>query len=111
MRSSADRYISQRVESHREELQQRRGEETQQELDDLEADVEVERERIETFISEYERKAEAGTDMDIAIRKQRTRLSKVEDRIEKQRRELQRKAQTISMAPEVKNLSLTLPIS
>jgi superfamily II DNA or RNA helicase len=111
MRSSADWYISQRVESHREELQQRRSEETQQELDDLESYVEAERERIETFISEYERKAEAGTDMDIAIRKQRTRLSKVEDRIEKRRRELQRKAQIISMAPEVENLSLTLPIS
>lgn len=111
MRSSAERYISQRVESRRNELQRRRKEETQQELDDLEAYAEAERERIETFITEYERKAEAGTDMDIAIQKQRNRLSKLEERIEKRRSELRRKAQIISVAPEVENLCLTLPIN
>jgi len=110
MRSSADRYISQRVESRRDELQKRRREETQQELEDLEAYAESERERIETFIAEYERKAEAGTDMDIAIRGQRNRLSKLEDRIEQRRQELQRKAQVISLAPEIENLCLTLSI-
>jgi len=110
MRSSADRYISQRVESRRDELQRRRREETQQELEDLEAYAESERERIETFIAEYERKAEAGTDMDIAIRGQRDRLSKLEDRIEQRRQELQRKAQVISLAPEIENLCLTLSI-
>jgi len=110
IRTSADRYISQRVESLRDELQQRRREETQQELDDLEAYAEAERERIETFIADYERKAEAGTDMDIAIRRQRDRLSKLEERIEKRRRELRRKAQVISLAPEVENVCLTLPI-
>ncbi|GGN94938.1 helicase-related protein [Haloarcula pellucida] len=110
MRSSADRYISQRVESRRDELQKRRREETQQELADLEAYAESERERIETFIADYERKAEAGTDMDIAIRRQRDRLSKLEDRIERRRQELQRKAQVISLAPEIENLCLTLSI-
>jgi superfamily II DNA or RNA helicase len=110
MRSSAERYVSQRVESRRDELQKRRRNETQEELDDLEAYAEAERERIEMFISEYERKAEAGSDMDIAIRRQRDRLSKLEDRIEKRRRELQRKAQVISLAPEVENICLALSI-
>ncbi|MFC7074184.1 helicase-related protein [Halovenus rubra] len=110
MRSSADRYISQRVESRRDDLQKRRHEETQQELDDLEAYAESERERIETFIAEYERKAEAGSDMDIAIRGQRERLNKLEQRIETRRQELQRKAQVISLAPEIENLCLVLPI-
>ncbi|WP_254526159.1 helicase-related protein [Natrinema caseinilyticum] len=110
MRSSADRYISQRVESRRDDLQKRRREETQQELEDLEAYAESERERIETFIADYERKAEAGTDMDIAIRRQRDRLSKLEERIEQRRQELQRKAQVISLAPEIENLCLTLSI-
>ena len=45
MRTSADRYVSQRVESRRDKLQERRREETQQELDDLEAYAEAERER------------------------------------------------------------------
>jgi uncharacterized protein (DUF2384 family) len=110
MRSSADRYISQRVESRRDELQKRRRAETQEELEDLEAYAESERERIETFITDYERKAEAGTDMDIAIRRQRNRLSKLEDRIEQRRQELQRKAQVISLAPEIENLCLSLSI-
>ena len=88
----------------------KRREETQQELEDLEAYAESERERIETFIADYERKAEAGTDMDIAIRRQRNRLSKLEDRIEQRRQELQRKAQVISLAPEIENLCLSLSI-
>jgi hypothetical protein len=110
MRSSADRYISQRVESRRDALQNRRYEETQQELDDLEAYAESERERIETFIADYERKAEAGSDMDIAIRGQRERLNRLERRIETRRQELQRKAQIISLAPEVETLCLALPV-
>ena len=61
-------------------------------------------------IAEYERKAEAGTDMDIAIRGQRNRLSKLEDRIEQRRQELRRKAQVISLAPEIENLCLSLSI-
>ena len=111
MRTSAERYVSQRVESRRDELQRRRKDETQQEIDNLEAYAESERDRIETFISEYERKAETGRDMDISIRKQQSRLSNLEDRIEKRRDELQQKAQIVSVAPEVENLCLTLPIS
>ncbi|GAA0459652.1 SNF2-related protein (plasmid) [Halococcus dombrowskii] len=110
MQSSADRYISRRVESRRDELQERRHKETQQELDDLETYAEAERERIESFIADYERKAEAGTDMDIAIRGQRERLSKLEDRIKKRRQELQRKSQVISVAPEVENVCLVLSV-
>lgn len=48
--------------------------------------------------------------MDIAIRRQRDRLSKLEERIEKRRYELQRKAQVISLAPEVENLCFTISI-
>jgi hypothetical protein len=48
--------------------------------------------------------------MDIAIRKHRDRLSKLEDRIEKRRHELERKVQVILLAPEVENICLTLPI-
>lgn len=110
LRAAADRYISQRVEELRAELSERRLEETQRELDNLEAYAEAERERIEEFIENYERKAEAGSDMDIAIRGQRQRLNKLEERIGMRRKELQRKAQVISLAPEVENLCLTLPV-
>lgn len=48
--------------------------------------------------------------MDIAIRKQQDRLSKLEERIEKRHRELQRKAQVISLAPEIENICLALPV-
>jgi ERCC4-related helicase len=110
IQSSADRYISRRVESRRDELQERRRKETQQELDDLETYAEAERERIESFIADYERKAEAGTDMDIAIRGQRERLSKLEERIEKRRQELQRKGQVISLAPEVEAVCMAFSV-
>ncbi|MHC3438951.1 helicase-related protein [Natrialbaceae archaeon A-gly3] len=110
LRAVADRYVSQRVETLREELSERRRQETQQELDDLEAYAAAERDRIETFIEEYERKAEAGSDMNIAIRNQRDRLRKLEQRIEERRVDLQRKAQVISLAPEVENRCLVLSV-
>ena len=70
----------------------------------------AERERIESFIEEYERKAEAGSDMDIAIRGQRERLQKLEERIERRRTELERREQVISLAPDVENYCLALPL-
>jgi hypothetical protein len=48
--------------------------------------------------------------MDIAIRGQRERLNRLERRIETRRQELQRKAQIISLAPEVETLCLALPV-
>lgn len=48
--------------------------------------------------------------MDIAIRSPRARLSKLEELIKKRRRELQRKAQVITLAPEVENLCIVIPI-
>jgi DNA-binding transcriptional regulator YbjK len=110
MRSAADLYISQQLSMLRDDLQQKRHEETQQEVNDLEVYAESERDRIEQFIENYQRKAEAGDNMDIAIRGQRDRLSKLESRIEKRRQELQWKAQVISLAPEVENYCLTLPV-
>jgi superfamily II DNA or RNA helicase len=110
LRTAADRYVSQRVEAIKSDLSERRHEETQQELDDLEAYATAERERIEEFIAEYERKADVGSDMNIAIRKQRERLNKLEDRIDARREELERKAQVISLAPDIENLCLALPV-
>ncbi len=110
LRVAADRYISQQLSTLRDDLQQKRHEETQQEVDDLEAYAASERDRIEQFIENYQRKAEAGDNMDIAIRGQRDRLSKLESRIEKRRQELQRKTQVISLAPEIENYCLTIPI-
>jgi hypothetical protein len=110
LREAADRYISQQVTSLREDLHERRRKETRQELDDLDKYAEAERQRIEEFIEDHERKAEAGSNMDLAIRGQQERLNKPEHRIEDRRKELQRKAQVISLAPEVENSCFSLPV-
>ena len=110
LRATADRYISQQVSSLRDSLHEKRRQETQQELDDLETYAQAERQRIQQFIDDYEQKAEAGSDMDIAIRGQRERLAKLETRIEKRRAELRRKAQVISIAPTVESLCIALPV-
>ncbi|MWG35300.1 helicase-related protein [Halomarina oriensis] len=110
LREVADRYISQQIRTLRSDLQQRRREETQQERRDLEDYADAEQDRIERFIDDYEQKAEAGSDMDIAIRGQRERLTRLEARIEARRKELQRKAQVVSVAPEVENVCLVVPI-
>ena len=84
-----------------------RHEETTRELENLDEYAQAERERIESFIEEYERKAEAGSDMDIAIRGQQERLEQLKDRIETRRAELKRREQIISLAPTVDNYCLT----
>ncbi|MDB2243146.1 hypothetical protein, partial [Halorubrum ezzemoulense] len=69
-----------------------------------------ERDRIESFIKEYERKADDGSDMDIAIRGQQERLEQLDARIETRRNELRRREQIISLAPEVENYCLKLSL-
>jgi len=110
LRTAADRYVSVRVNEIKNHLQEKRHEETARELENLEEYAQAERERIESFIEEYERKADAGSDMDIAIRGQQERLEQLEDRIETRREELRRREQIISLAPEVENYCLTLPL-
>jgi chromosome segregation ATPase len=94
----------------RSDLRSKRHKETARELENLDDYAQAERERIESFIQEYERKAEGGSDMDIAIRGQRERLEKLEERIDTHRNELKRREQVISLAPEVENYCLTLPL-
>ncbi|ACV12089.1 helicase domain protein [Halorhabdus utahensis DSM 12940] len=110
LREAADRYVSARVNEIKSDLSSKRHEETARELENLNEYAQSERERIESFIEEYERKSEAGSDMDIAIRGQRERLEKLEERIETRRQELKRREQVISLAPEVENYCLTLPL-
>jgi putative cell wall-binding protein len=110
LRAAADRYVSVRVTEIKSNLRSKRHEETARELENLNEYAQAERERIESFIEEYERKSEAGSDMDIAIRGQRERLEKLEDRIETRRQELKRRERVISLAPEVENYCLTLPL-
>jgi hypothetical protein len=110
LRSAAERYVSIRVNEIKSDLRSKRQDETARELENLDEYAQAERERIESFIEEYERKSEAGSDMDIAIRGQRERLAKLEERIETRRQELKRREQVISLAPKVENYCLTLPL-
>jgi ERCC4-related helicase len=110
LREAGDRYVSQRIGDIKSVLAERRREETREELENLEAYAEAERERIEEFIAEFERKADTGSDMDIAIRNQRNRLQELEARIERRREELQEKARVISLAPEIEGRCLTFPV-
>ncbi|UPM45337.1 helicase-related protein [Halocatena salina] len=110
LRAIADRYVSARVNEIKADLSAKRCKETAHELENIEEYAQAERERIESFIEEYERKAEAGSDMDIAIEGQRARLEQLEERIETRRDELKRRERVISLAPEVENYCLSLPL-
>jgi superfamily II DNA/RNA helicase len=110
LRTAADRYVSVRVNEIKAELSASRHEETARELENLNEYAQAERERIEAFIEEYQRKAEGGSDMNIAIRGQQERLEKLESRIERRREELRQRERVISLAPEVENYCLTLPL-
>jgi SNF2 family DNA or RNA helicase len=110
LRTAADRYLSVRVNEIKADLAAERYEETARELENLDEYAQAERERIEAFIDDYERKSEAGSNMDIAIRGQQQCLEKLETRIEARRQELEKRKQVISIAPEVENYCLTLPL-
>ncbi|WP_252697960.1 helicase-related protein [Natronosalvus vescus] len=110
LRDVADRYVSEEIRKIKSTLRAQRHEDISSELENIEAYAEAERERIESFIDEYERKAEGGSDMGIAIRGQRERLQKLEKRIQSRRTELERRERIISLAPEVENYCLALPI-
>jgi ribosomal protein L29 len=110
LRTAADRYLSVRINEIKADLAAERYEETARELENLDEYAQAERERIEAFIDDYERKSEAGSDMDIAIRGQQQRLEKLETRIEARRQELEKRKQVISIAPEVENYCLTLSL-
>jgi hypothetical protein len=110
LRTNAERYVSGRVNEIKAELRASRHEETTREIENLNEYARAERERIEAFIEEYQRKAEGGSDMNIAIRGQQERLEKLESRIERRREELRQRERVISLAPEVENYCLTLPL-
>ena len=110
LRNAADRYVSAQVNEIKADLQEMRHEETTRELENLDEYAQAERERIESFIEDYERKAEAGSDMDIAIRGQQERLEQLQERIDTRRSELKRRGQIISLAPTVDNYCLTFPL-
>ena len=109
LRDSADRYVSDYVTEQKQELKTSRERDLKREIEKLDEYAESERQRIEEYISEYERKAKAGSDMDISIRKQQGRLEEIEERIEERREKLRTKAKIISIAPEVENYCLTIP--
>jgi SNF2 family DNA or RNA helicase len=110
LRAVADRYVSVRVNEIKSGLSSKRHDETARELENLNEYAQAERERIESFIEEYERKSDAGSNMDIAIRGQRERLEKLEERIETRRQELKRRERVISLVPEVENFCIALPL-
>jgi hypothetical protein len=110
LRERADAYVSEYVSSVKRELQARRQSETADEIDRVDDYAEAERERITEYLEEYERKAEAGSDMDIAIRGQERRLENLESRIEDRKAELAEKARVISHAPKVEAVCISLPI-
>lgn len=107
---AGDRYVSVRVNEIKSNISTKRYNETALELENLKEYGQAERERIESFIEVYDRKSDAGSDIDIAIRGQSERLEKLEERIESRRHELNRREQVISLAPGVENYWLTLPL-
>jgi hypothetical protein len=85
LRAAADRYVTQRAGSLKEELSERRRAETQEELSGLEEYAEAERQRVQECIENDEPKAETGSNMDIAGRGHQERLNRLEQRIESRR--------------------------
>ena len=106
----ADAYLARKLDRLQQELAADREKETRRELEDLEEYEQYEREHLEAFIEEYEERAEKGAqDMTIAIRRQRSRLRKLEERIQRRRQNIEQKGRVIALAPERVNLCLALP--
>jgi len=110
LENEAEEYISNVIRTVQDEIEESRQTRVEQERSDLEDYAAAERERIETFIDQYEERAETGQDMEISIRNQRQRLERLENRIDERKRELARRGQVISLAPELEGWCLTLGV-
>ena len=110
LENEAEEYISNVIRTVQDEIEESRQTRVEQERSDLEDYAAAERERIETFIDQYEERAENGQDMEISIRNQRQRLERLENRIDERKRELARRGQVISLAPELEGWCLTLGV-
>ncbi len=106
----AERYISNVINSRQAEIESVRHDDVERERANLERYAAAECERIESFIERYQQQATTGEDMDISIRRQRQRLEKLEERVERRKEDLDRRAQIISIAPEIEAHCLTLPL-
>jgi len=102
LQERAQKYASKHLQRLKKHEKKERKEETQEQLRRLEAYREAERKRIKNFIEKYKRKEETE-DMRVAIRKQRSRLDNLEERIEERKEEIRKKAKVVSLAPSLKN--------
>ena len=107
LREAADAYVSDYVNRTKKEIREKRQEKTERELEKLEEYAESERERIQGFIQEHKDK---GSEVRGFIEQQKERIEDLEERIERQRERIESKAQVISIAPEVENTCIVLPV-
>jgi hypothetical protein len=109
LRAAAERQLSHNVTTQRDGLLAKRRRECDRELEHVAEYRRAERERVQKFISAYEAKQAEGKDMEIAIQGQRHRLRHLEERTEKREENIRRKAQVVSLEPELLGVCLSLP--
>jgi len=107
LQKQAEKYASKHLQRLKKKEREERKKETREQLKRLEEYREVERKRIQEFIEEYKER-EDSQDMRVAIRKQKSRLENLEDRIEKRKKEIRDKAKVVSLAPSLKNWCICL---
>jgi len=110
LETEAEAYISNIIRQIQAEVREEKHDRVESERADLEAYAAAERDRIETFIENYEQRAESGDDMELSIRNQQQRLDRLEERIEDRKAELDRREQVVSLAPELEGWCLTLGV-
>lgn len=108
LREAAERQLTHDLSRQRSELVDKRRQECDRELEHVEEYRRAERQRLEEFISNYEAKQAEGEDMEIAIQGQRHRLKHLEERTAKREENIRRKAQVVSLEPELVGVCLSL---
>jgi len=109
LREEAETYLGRTIQRIRTDLVEERRSQTEQELEQLDAYARAEQQRLESFIETYEEQQEAGEDMEIAIRKQETRLQNLEARIRDRKENVKEKGRVVSLAPELVNPCYVVP--
>ena len=107
MKEKAEGYISNVVKNRKQALKKRKLENIEEKREQLDNYEETELQRIQDYIDSYEERSQE--DMDIAIRGQKARKEKIKKRLDERRKELSKKEQIISIAPEVENICLIIP--
>ena len=108
LEDTARKKARQKSEERREEIQEETEREVEIRLEDANKFYEYRKGRINQRLGEYRERLDEGEDMEVLIRKEESKLEKLESKYERRVKELENEKEIIGEDPELLNMSLVI---